>query len=285
MLLTAALENRRRAEGHEEQVQRCFATHYLASWIDLPFEAANLRGGPGEHCRPIADQPSGDVLASEAAATRYRVGARIQDNEFIAAFALGVRVEGGRRMDLRSDEFDEAAPVRSGPAAHDSPCATVWRGAWQGKRKGEPGPIPNQRPIAARAAKAFREDLLVFFDCYGRNGVVPRLSLLPMLEFALAIGLTTILLSTIGVLNSWWTDGVVPLPEQQRPWPVFVDCAGSADPALRDFSEQSIDAARRQLANVSLLLMYMRLLDFFVTTESDVAPKELPREPRTHQPG
>lgn len=276
MLLTAALENRRRAEGHEEQVQRCFATHYLASWIDLPFEAANLRGVPESIVALIADQRSGDVLASEAAATRYRVGARIQDNEFIAAFALGVRVEGGRRMDLRSDEFDEAAPVGLDQLLTIRLAQLCGEAPGKASGKGEPGPIPNQRPIAARAAKAFREDLLVFFDCYGRNGVVPRLSLLPMLESALAIGLTTILLSTIGVLNSWWTDGVLPLPEQQRPWPVFVDCAGSADPALRDFSEQSIDAARQQLANVSLLLMYMRLLDFFVTTESDVAPKDLP---------
>src|SRR5271166_6534282 len=31
MLLTSALENRRRAEGQEEQVQRCFASHYMAS--------------------------------------------------------------------------------------------------------------------------------------------------------------------------------------------------------------------------------------------------------------
>src|SRR5271166_6267558 len=30
MLLTSTLENRRRTEGQDEQVQRCFASHYMA---------------------------------------------------------------------------------------------------------------------------------------------------------------------------------------------------------------------------------------------------------------
>ena len=40
-LLTSILENRRHSESHDEQVQRCFANHYYASWIDLPISAAN----------------------------------------------------------------------------------------------------------------------------------------------------------------------------------------------------------------------------------------------------
>ena len=62
LLLTGILENRRRAEGHDEQVQRCFAAHYLASWIDLPSSAGHLRGVPEMIVAMIADQTYGAVL-------------------------------------------------------------------------------------------------------------------------------------------------------------------------------------------------------------------------------
>ena len=276
LLLTSALENRRHAEGHSEQVQRCFPTHYMASWIDLPIAAANLRGVPEMLVALIADQTHGAVLQTGMASGRYPLGARVQDNEFVAAFAAGVRVEGEVRANLRSDRFDEAAEigldqlltVRLAQLCGEAPSKAVG--------KGEPGPIPNQRPIAAAAASLFRDDLLAFFDCYGRNGVVPRLSLLPMLESAIAVGLTSILLSTINVVEPWFETGVIPDFSSQRPWPLFIDCSGSADLALRNFSEQSNSLVRKRLSQVSIVLMYMRLLDFYVTNEADISRKELP---------
>jgi hypothetical protein len=276
LLLTSALENRRHAEGHSEQVQRCFPTHYMASWIDLPFEAANLRGVPEMLVALIADQPLGELLEPASKSSRYPVGARVQDNEFVAAFAAGVTVEGDFRNNLRSDRFDESAEigldqllaVRLAQLCGEAPSKAVG--------KGQPGPIPNQRPLAVAAAGAFREDLLTFFDCYGRNGVVPRLSLLPMLEAAIAVGLTTILLSTIDVIERWSTTGSVPNATEQRPWPLFMDCSGWADPALREFSEQSSFLARQPFDQISVALMYMRLLDFYVRNEADIPRKDLP---------
>ena len=276
LLLTSALENRRHAEGHSEQVQRCFPTHYMASWIDLPIDAVNLRGVPEMLVALIADQTHGAVLEPESKSGRYPVGARVEDNEFVAAFAPGVHVEGEWRANLRSDRFDEAAEigldqlltVRVAQLCGEAPSKAAGRG--------ESGPIPNQLPIAAAAASSFREDLLVFFDCFGRDGVVPRLSLLPMLEAAIAVGLTTVLLSTITVVERWSTTGSVPNIGEQHPWPLFMDCSGSADPVLRDFSEQSSFLVRQQLGQVSMALMYMRLLDFYVTNEADIPRKELP---------
>ena len=276
LLLTSALENRRHAEGHSEQIQRCFPTHYMASWIDLPIDAVNLRGVPEMLVALIADQTHGAVLERESKSGRYPVGARVEDNEFVAAFAPGVRVEGEWRASMRSDRFDEATEigldqlltVRLAQLCGEAPSKAVG--------KGEPGPIPNQRPIAVAAARFFREDLLVFFDCYGREGVVPRLSLLPMLEAAIAVGLATVLLSTIGVVERWSATGSIRSIDEQQPWPLFMDCSGSADPALRDFSEQSGFLVRQQLAQVSTALMYMRLLDFYVTNEADIPPKDLP---------
>jgi hypothetical protein len=139
LLLTSALENRRHAEGQ--------------SWIDLPFEAGHLRGVPEMLVALIADQSHGPNLEPESKSGRYPVGARVQDNEFVAAFATGVRVEGEVRANLRSDRFDETAgigldqllTVRLAQLCGEAPSKAVG--------KGEPGPIPNQRPIAAASAK------------------------------------------------------------------------------------------------------------------------------------
>lgn len=276
LLLTSTLENRRHAEGHSEPVQRCFPSHYLASWIDLPVEAGHLRGVPEMLVALIADQGHGAFLEPESRSGRYPVGARVQDNEFVAAFATGVRVEGEIRANLRADRFEEEAVIGLDQLLTVRLAQLCGEAPTKAMGKGEPGPIPNQRPIAAAAARSFREDILAFFDCYGRQGVIPRLTLLPMLEAAIAVGLTTLLLSTVHVVEQWSSKGLVPNIEEQRPWPLFMDCSGSADPALRDFSEQSSFLVRQQLAHVSTALMYMRLLDFYVTNEADIARKDLP---------
>ena len=44
LLLTYCLESKDHAIGHDTQVQRVFPTHYMASWLDLPKDVANLRG-------------------------------------------------------------------------------------------------------------------------------------------------------------------------------------------------------------------------------------------------
>jgi hypothetical protein len=282
LLLTFVLENRRHAEGHDEQVQRCFAPHYMASWIDLPTDAANLRGVPEMLVALIANQAKGASLDLGGRSGRYTVGGRINDNEFVAAFAPGVSVEGDFGTNLRSDKFDESSligldqllAVRIAQLCGEAPSKAVG--------KGQPGPIPNQRPIASRAAAELRKDLLTFFESYGRGGAIPRLSLLPMLESAIAVGLSTIILSTVRILEHWLTEGEIPPPRDQRPWELFVDCSSSADPQLRDLSEQSADLVRRQLQRVSTVLMYMRLLEFFVATESDLASQKNalpPKEP------
>jgi hypothetical protein len=142
--------------------------------------------------------------------------------------------------------------------------------------KGEPGPIPNQRSIARKASKAFKEDLLTFFDCYGRENVTPRLALLSMLESAIAVGMTSIMLATIGILNEWSSSGRIPIEPDQTQFPIFVDCSNSADITLRNYSEQSGTLIRQALNRTPATLMYMRLLDFFVSTESDISRAELP---------
>lgn len=276
LLLTSALENRRHVEGHSEQVQRSFPSHYMASWIDLPDRVSHLRSVPEMLVALISEQMQGDFLEAEARTGRYPVGVRVQDNEFVAAFAPGVRTEGEWRNSVTSDRFDEAAQVGLDQLLTIRLAQLCGGAPVKASGKGEQAPIPNQRPIAVAAADRFREDLLAFFECYGRSGAVPRLSLLPMFETAMAVGLSVILLSTVDIVEHWSVSGSIPSTDEQRPWPLFMDCSVASDPTLRNFSEQSSFLARQQLDRMSVALMYMRLLDFYVSTEADIPRNELP---------
>jgi hypothetical protein len=275
-LLTSILENRRHSESHDEQVQRCFANHYFASWIDLPISAANLRGVPEMVTALLSNQRDGEVVEPFADRGRYRVGARVQDNDLLAALAPGTATTGTLKSDLKSDELDEAVPlpldqlvtVRLAQGCGEAPAKAIGRN--------NPGPIPNQRPIAVRAAEVFRDDLLVFLDCYARGGTTPRAALLQMLESAIAIGLTTILTATVEIMNRWGADGVLPDVTAAAKFPLFVDCSSGSDPALRATSEESGFLIRQALNRLPAVLMHARLLDHFVRSESDIDRKFLP---------
>ncbi|MEG8028944.1 hypothetical protein [Sphingomonas aerolata] len=265
-LLTSILENRRHSESHDEQVQRCFANHYYASWIDLPISAANLRGVPEMVTALLSDQREGETVEPFAERGRYRVGARIQENDLLRALAPGTTTT-GMKSDLKSDELDEAVllpldqllTVRLAQGCGEAPAKAVGRN--------NPGPIPNQRPIAARAAENFRDDLLVFLDCYAAGGSMPRSALLQMLESAIAIGLVTILTASVEIMNRWAATGMLPDLDQAPQFPLFFDCSSGSDPVLRATSEESGFLLRQALNRLPAVLMHARLLDHFVRSE------------------
>ena len=275
-LLTSILENRRHSESHDEQVQRCFANHYFASWIDLPSTSANLRGVPEMVTALLSNQRDGETVEPFAERGRYRVGARVQDNDLLVSLAPGTETTGPLKSDLRSDELDEAVPlpldqlvtIRLAQGCREAPAKAVGRN--------NPGPIPNQRPIAARAAELFRDDLMVFLDCYARGGAMPRAALLQMLKSAIAIGLTTILTATVEIMNRWGTTGVLPDVATEPKFPLFVDCSSGSDPALRATSEESGFLMRQALNRLPAVLMHARLLDHFVRSESEIDRKSWP---------
>lgn len=275
-LLTSILENKRRVESHDEQIQRCFANHYFASWIDLPLTAANLRGVPEMVTALISNQREGDMVEPFAERGRYRVGARVQDNELLAALAPGTQTIGALKSDLRSDTLDEAVPlpldqlltVRLAQGCGEAPSKAVGRQ--------NPGPIPNQRPIAVRAADTFRNDLLVFLDCYARGDATPRAALLSMLESAMAVGLTVIFAATVDIMNRWGTDGEIPEADTATSFPLFMDCSSGSDPALRASSEESGFLVRQAVNRLPAILMHARLLDYYVRNESDIDRRTLP---------
>jgi hypothetical protein len=240
-LLTSILENKRHAESHDEQVQRCFANHYFASWIDLPATAANLRGVPEMLTALLSNQPDGDIVKPFGESGRYRVGARIQDNALLAVLATGTRTDDESKSSNRttSDKFDErvALPidqlltVRLAQGCGEAPS--------KARGRNNPDSIPNQRPIAINASRSFREDLIVFLEHYARANTTPRAVLLPMLESAMAVGLTTILTATIEIVNQWGASGRLPSSDVATVFSLLIDCSSGSDPALREASERS----------------------------------------------
>jgi hypothetical protein len=275
-LLTSSLENKRHAEGHAEQVQRCFPNHFLASWIDLPTNASHLRNVPEMLVALINGQPEGDKVEPFRVQGRYRVGARVSDNELLQVFASGVSTEGDLKSDLRSDRFDESAVigldqlimVRLAQLCGQAPGRAVGRG--------EPGPIPNQLPLAKRAALQLREDLLVFLDCYGRSHAIARSPFSAMLESALSVGLTTVVLQSAAVLSHWSLTGSIYNESPDSMIPIFFDCSTGSDVELRAISERSSTNVRQLFTRMPSILMYARLLDFYIRTESDIKRDELP---------
>ena len=121
-----------------------------------------------------------------------------------------------------------------------------------------------------------REDLLVFLDCYGRSQTVARSSFCAMLEASLSIGLTTILLQTLAVLSHWSLTGAIENETLNRITPIFFDCSVGSDVELRAFSRECCTDLRQVVTQIPSILMYARLLDFYVRNKSDSEKADLP---------
>lgn len=276
LLLAYVLENKRREEGRNLQVQRIFPTHYFASWIDLPESVAHLRGVPEMIVALLVNQTDGENVEPRQGRTQYPIGCRIEENEILRLFAPGTYVEGDFRTSLTSDRFDESSSVALDQLVTIRVAQKCGSAPEKARGKGEPGVIPNQKAIATRATQVFYDDLTIFSRTYAS---IPRLSLLPMLETCIALNLANIFLSTMGMLETWVSKGCVPTAEQQKPWPIFVDCSLSTDHQLRRLAEQSWENCRRRIPFLALTLVYLRLLDYQVRFDSDVSVADLP--PRT----
>ena len=110
LLLCFCLENVRHRLGRDQQVQRVAPTHYLASWIDLPYSVAHLRFVPEMIVAMLANRRTGDYVtpSDEADRTRFAVVNRYEHNLLLRAFDQGVTRRGGLLGDLASDRFNES---------------------------------------------------------------------------------------------------------------------------------------------------------------------------------
>ncbi|WP_051463230.1 hypothetical protein [Deferrisoma camini] len=259
LLLCFCLENRNRELGRREQVQRVAPAHYLASWIDLPESVVNLRYVPETMVAVLAEQEGPHVAQTpDGDRTWFPVARGFEDNVLLKAFAKGIRMEGGLG-DRAGDRFDESTQVGLDQLLMVR-LAQQLGVAPDKLRGGEGERIPNQRPIAARAARYFSEDIRRFVREYAEQ--IPRHALVEMLESCVALGLTTILLSVVDLVFAWAESGTVPPNNVQRPVEVFVDCSNGLDRGLRYLAEQSMEDVLRRLERFPVVLMALRLLDY-----------------------
>lgn len=261
LLLAWCLENKRHAEGHKEQVQRIYPTHYLASWIDLPRDLANLRGVPELMVSLLANQDNGESLDVGSRKSCFPVGVTHEENDLLALFARAMTVRGPYASDLASDSFaedaatdigiDELLAIRLAQACGSAPL--------KAKGKNESERIPNRHPIASQAADALREDLAIFIEVYG--DVIPRQSFLQMLEAGIGLGMTHLTLATLKNLMVWERAGQLPDTREQTPWPLFVDASHGQDKALRELSESVMTETVRRHERFPVLMTLLRILD------------------------
>lgn len=260
LLLAWCLENRKHAEGHSEQVQRIYPTHYLASWVDLPISVTHLRGVPEFLTALLAHQDTGEWIGPRGKG-RFPVGVSHGDNRLLALFGRQMQIRGAHGSDLGADTFNEAdaAGVGIDELLAIRMAQTCGSAPLKAKGRDESERIPNRHPLALRAAECLREDLAVFIEVYG--GPIPRQAFLQTLESGIALGLSNLILSTVRVLGEWERTGTVPDPAQQSPWPLFVDASQGQDRVLRDLSEASMLECVRCYERLPLQMMLLRVLD------------------------
>jgi len=277
LLLTYCLENKNKATGRREQVQRVFPTHYYASWIDLPESLAHLCYIPEMIVSLLANQKEGEKIERGKATSRFPVGIdNFESNLLLHILSPGTRIT-GRSSELGSDCFDEnqtdvgidqLLTIRMAQACKKAPENF--------KGKGENPTIPNRRPLAGKATDCFTDDFNVFIQAYGRQ--IPRKTLLSMVESCFSLGTATILFSSIILLNKWEESGEVTDLKEQQPLPVYTDCSSGMDRDLQETAEQSMSEIVRQFDRMPVVMMMMRVLeqkanyDTVVRKEKDKIP-------------
>lgn len=278
LLLCFCLENTKHSLGREEQIQRVAPAHYMSSWIDLPPNASNLRHVPEMIVAMLADQKSENVEPSkDGSRTWFPVGKGYEDNVLIRAFSQGVGRCGEVLEDLKSDRFnegdesvglDQLLMIRLAQQLQEAP----------GRMRGKEGyRISNQRPIAESAARDFSEDIRRFVRSYASS--IPRHALTEMLESCIAVGMATILASTVEILLQWSDTGEVPNLQNQPPAQLFVDCSNGVDRNIRARAEQSMDDFMRRMERFSVILMVLRLLDYQARTNRKIKKQNISTRP------
>ena len=280
LLLCFCLENVRHGLGRDKQVQRVAPTHYMASWVDLPQSVTHLRYVPEMIVAMLAGQ-DGEHVEQSGNGKRgwFAVGVGYEDNVLLRAFSQGVSRRGGRDFKT-SDQFDEESSVGL------DQLLTIRLAQQLGEAPDKPrgkdaGPISNQRPIAETAARNFSDDIRRFVRAFADPA--PRHALVEMLESCIAVGLTTILTSTVDILLRWAETGAAPKRREQRPVPLFVDCSNGVDARIRARAEQSMDDVMRRMERFSVVLMALRLLDYQARGNRKIKKQNVPTGPYATQ--
>ena len=284
LMLCFCLENVRHRLGRDQPVQRVAATHYFASWIDLPYSVTNLRYVPEMIAATLANRRTGRYVtpSDDTDRTHFPVLNGYEKNPLFRAFGQGVIRREGPPSDLASDCFDETDDAVGLDQLLTIRLAQQLRAAPQKVRPSrtlgvDAHKISNQRPIAKAAGQRFSNDIRCFVRSYADS--TPRHAFVDMLESCITIGLTTILTSTVEILFHWEATGKVTEVDDQHPAGLFVDCSSGADRGLRLRAEQSTDDLMRRLERVPVLLMTLRLLDYEARSRPKIRSQQVDTRP------
>ena len=265
LLLCYCLENRGYELGRSKPVQRVAPAHYLAAWVDLPDNLANLRFVPETIVAVLADQKNTMQVKQTKGNKRtwFPVVGEPEDDIFAGGrgnVLLKAVGQGMRRAsnvgDLAGDRFDEGVPVgidqlltvHIARALKEAPASQRGKGS---------GAIPNRRPIATGVSRAFSEDIRKFVREYAP--IVPRQTFLETMESCMAVGLTSIVAGVVEVVLRWADTGDA---TDRSPAFRFVDSSAGRDWKLRSLAEQSMDDHLRRMERFPVVLMGLRLLDY-----------------------
>ena len=277
LLLCFCLENVKHALGRKEQVQRVAPAHYMASWVDLPDSVAHLRHVPEMIVAMLADQKGEHVQRNhDGDQTWFPVGTGYEENVLLRAFHQGIVRRHGPIGDRASDQFKEETSVGVDQLLMIRLARQLGH-APEKLRGGEGEKISNQRPIAEKAAKVFSEDIRRLVRSYA--SVIPRQAFVELLESCTAVGMTTILTSTVEILFEWGEKGEICKSGEQKPARLFVDCSNGVNHRLRRLAEQSSDDLMRRLRRFPVILMALRLLDRSARHNSKINKLKIPTRP------
>ncbi len=262
LLLCDSLENKNRVEGHEAEIMRAFPVHFFSSWLDLPTSVSHLRFVPEMLVALLANQPGGKTL-SQTHEGAFGVASRPKDNLLLNIFSKGT-IFGNNASKLAGegvDSPDETADFSIEEWLMVRLAQTCGQAPEQARKgKGSIMPeIPNQCPLATKAADVFREDLQNLLQHFGC--AIPRRALTPMLEVFIGLGLWHTFFASLHAITKWEQTGDVPQLSEQSPLPFFVDASNGTDISLRDLSESSAYDASRFIDDAVVALAVVRVLD------------------------
>ena len=280
LLLCYCLENIRNDLGRTRQVQRVAPTHYMSSWVDLPERVVHLRYVPETMVAMFANQRKGDQVQRSEKKTWFPVGQNIHENVLLQPFVVGV-TQKKIKDDYSADQFNENSPVGIDELLMIRLAQSLKQAP--GKIQGESKLISNQRPIATRAAKHFSEDIRKFVRSYANE--IPRQAFVEMLESCMAIGLASIVTSSVEIMLNWARKGKILQAHNQEPSPFFVDCSMGVHRPLKALAEQSMAEFMRRARRFPVVLMALRLLDYKARydreIQKDIARHSITKCPRS----
>lgn len=273
LLIGHCFDTKNRASRRDSPILRAYPVHYLSSWLDLPGNFSHLRGVPEMLTALLANQADGDSVGPSGKRGPFGVGGGFEDNLLLKILGPAMTIEGLASSLTTSDQFrDAAASDLSIEQLLMIRVALLMAEAPQ-QAKGSNPLIPNQHPLAEGQAQVFRDDLRIFLEAYGSS--MPWQSFVTMMEVGIALGLTTTFLATARMLFYWEGHQGI-LPEEDEPWPIFVDASAGADRRIRQPAEESLGGAYRAMEHLPVVMSALRALAAYTSRNSRVK-NDLPK--------